>query len=277
MIRSACRDLDSWSHTVEEHDGIVYFSMRGPLCVDPPEEAMHPYYQPWIDADEAANLLSACRVDDRCLGVVPIFDSPGGQCYAVPRVIEAMDALCAVKPVFAYAAESMLSAAYWIGARAHRVWCASELSQVGSIGTIFKVLDNSEHFAKLGLAAHALTDAPLKSMGVDGVAVSEEHLIEYHRQIELMSELFLRHLGQSRGITPEIAKSLGGRAVHAVEAVSMGLADAIVPRLSLHERAVAEMTAMYEASGAEQDPSPQPATASGAPQGGEGAGVGIRN
>src|SRR5690606_34932160 len=114
-----------------------------------------PYYIPWLDAEHTRELLLACLVDDRCRAVVLEIDSPGGQCYAVPRVLEAMDALCEAKPVIAYAAESILSALYWIAGRAHRVWCASELSRVGAIGTIFNVLDNSDNFARNGLTMHS--------------------------------------------------------------------------------------------------------------------------
>lgn len=242
--------LDHWAYQIDAADGVAHVPVRGSIGVEPPLECMLPPYRAWCGADHLAAVLAACEQDERCGAVVLWIDSPGGLAEALPRVLERLASLRAAKPVFAYAAEMAASAAYWIAASCDRLWCASAFAQVGSIGTIFGVLDTSRNLEMHGLAMHYVTDAEHKTLGAPGAPFTDAHRADLERKLGVLTGAFAAALSESRGISAELIAELAGRTVFAEEAVAMGLADAIVPRAEVHARALAEAAAMV---GAEAD------------------------
>ncbi len=69
-------------------------------------------------------------------------DSPGGTVAGTPELAAAVASLNERKPVYAFSSGLMCSAAYWIASQARAIY-ATPSAQVGSIGVVQAVIDNS--------------------------------------------------------------------------------------------------------------------------------------
>ncbi len=90
-----------------------------------------------------ANKLREMADDDDVVGIVLDIDSPGGSSSAIPPLLEAIGyARAHGKPVYAHA-DFCASAAYWVASQCDAIYMDNDLSEVGSIGAMAVLVDNS--------------------------------------------------------------------------------------------------------------------------------------
>ena len=100
-------------------------------------------------------------------------DSPGGTINGTPELAEAVRALSHSKPVYAFSAGMMCSAAYWVSSQADVIY-ATPSARVGSIGVLLPVVDRSEAFAKAGVKVEVFAAGRFKSAGVPGTTLTDD-------------------------------------------------------------------------------------------------------
>jgi len=111
---------------------------------------------------------------DRSVGAVLLdIDSPGGSINGTPELAAAVRNAASRKPVYAFSAGMMCSAAYWVGSQADVLYAAPS-ARVGSIGVLLPVVDRSEAFAKAGVKVEVFAAGKFKGAGVPGTSLTDE-------------------------------------------------------------------------------------------------------
>jgi len=135
--------------------------------------------------DAIARFFGACDTEavresvelaagDRSVGAVLLdIDSPGGTINGTPELAEAVRNASLRKPVYAFSAGMMCSAAYWVASQADVVYAAPS-ARVGSIGVLLPVVDRSEAYAKAGVKVEVFAAGKFKGAGVPGTSLTDE-------------------------------------------------------------------------------------------------------
>jgi ClpP class serine protease len=77
------------------------------------------------------------------------------------------------KPVYAFTSGLMCSAAYWIASQARAIY-ATPSAQVGSIGVVQAVIDNTAALDKAGLRVEVFSVGKYKAMGAPGTPLTDD-------------------------------------------------------------------------------------------------------
>lgn len=181
---------------------------------------------------EAFGALIRRAVDDPGISAIVIdVDSPGGSVFGVEELAATIRGLKGRKPILAVANTMMASAAYWIASQADEI-IASPSSQVGSIGVIGVHQDLSGAEAKAGVKTTLIAAGKFKTEGNSLEPLSEEARAAMQKHVDAYYGAFVRDVAKGRGVTAAAVRDgFGeGRAVTAVEAVKVGLADAVGTR-----------------------------------------------
>ena len=94
-------------------------------------------------------LLRRIADNDRICGAVLWINGPGGMANYVDVVARQISDFS--KPVAAFVAGYMLSAHYWIGSSTGRIFAASPLCEVGSVGTMASYVSMREYYRQAGI------------------------------------------------------------------------------------------------------------------------------
>lgn len=185
-------------------------------------------------------------------------DSPGG---SVAGVIDMADQIKASsKPVVAFTGGLVASAAYWLASQASKVY-ATRGSELGSIGVYLPVMDDSRKSENEGRTMHVIRSGPHKGAGMRGTRLTEEQKKQLQTEVDGIADMFTSAVATGRGMSAEALDEIAdGRTFFAEEAVSLGLADELLPRgthldeflSGLHS----EETALADGGEAHKRPSP---------------------
>lgn len=178
---------------------------------------------PWAtDFDELEAQILAADDDDNVSAIVLDIDSPGGTVNGTP---EAADVIASVsKPVVAYTAGGMYSAAYYLAAPADMI-AVRRSSGVGSIGVIRAHFDYSGLYEKEGIRVEVFRSGENKFPGAEGTSLTEGQREMLQGMIDRMGNEFREHVLRYR---PEVdLEWLDGREFTGNEAVESGFADGI--------------------------------------------------
>ena len=174
------------------------------------------------------NSLKSAGNNGNVKAIVLEIDSPGGTVAGTEEVA----ALVASgggsgKPVVAWAAYLMCSAAYWIGSQAEAI-VANETALVGNIGVYTVLEDTSVQAAAEGRKVHVVKAGAHKAIGVDGAPVTESQLAVVQDEITGVYRTFVRHAARGRGMSESAMMDLAdGRAHSGQAAVLLNLADQV--------------------------------------------------
>jgi signal peptide peptidase SppA len=100
-------------------------------------------------------------------------DSPGGTVAGTPELAAAVASLNERKPVYAFSSGLMCSAAYWIASQARAIY-ATPSAQVGSIGVVQAVIDDSAALANEGIKVEVFAVGKYKAMGAPGTPLTDD-------------------------------------------------------------------------------------------------------
>jgi signal peptide peptidase SppA len=161
-------------------------------------------------------------------GIALVIDSPGGDVAGNFDLVDKMFALRGVKPMRAYAAEAMYSAAYSVGSVADSI-TVSRTGGVGSIGVVTGHLDLSGAMKKAGVKYTFIFAGKHK---VDGNAYQPlPASVEARMQVRIdaLYAVFVATVARNRAMDEQAVRDTEALTFTAAEAVANGLADSIGP------------------------------------------------
>lgn len=209
------------------NDGIAVIEVRGPMT------KYETSFQSFLGGTSTLRTRQALRAavrDPETVGIMLVFDSPGGSVDGTADLADDIEAASKRKPTYAYAEDLMASAAVFAGVRASKV-LAGKAARVGAIGAYAVLHDTSGVYAQDGVKVHVISSAPPhKGAGVPGTELSAEQLAEFKRQVtERAAVLVEGALVGGRRMSKEKADSLHtGQVWEASKAKELGLIDDVV-------------------------------------------------
>ena len=152
-------------------DGVGVIAIEGPI-LRKPDIFARIFFGATSSIDIGEALREAGERDD-IKAVFLNIDSPGGTVAGTPELAAAVTKLNKSKPVYAFSSGLMCSAAYWIASQARAIY-ATPSAQVGSIGVVQAVIDNTAALDKAGLKVEVFSVGKYKSMGAPGTPLTED-------------------------------------------------------------------------------------------------------
>jgi capsid assembly protease len=209
-----------WDSPNVTEAGVTIVTICGPL-------EHHP--GGWFDCyDSIAERAEAAFCDDESSAVVLAVDSPGGLAAGtfelhkkLKRLREKYD-----KPIYAYANETICSAAYAIASAADEIWLPNE-GAVGSIGVIGSLVDVTEANRKAGIKVVYLTTGARKADGRPDRKLTPEIIKAQMEHIDHYGSIFFRSVSKARGMSVEDVVRLEAGVFFGKKAVRAGLADGV--------------------------------------------------
>lgn len=168
--------------------------------------------------------------DPQVTAILASIDSPGGTVAGTVDLADDFREARKVKPTYAYAENTMASAAYWGFASAAKI-IANRVALVGSIGVVSVIEDSSEAFKAEGVKVHVVTNTgaeTFKGAFADGTPVTEEQLMYLKGLIDQAAAAFIADVARGRKWKTGKAEDMAnGKVYSAADAKDAGLVDEI--------------------------------------------------
>lgn len=159
------------SSLLSVEDGIGVVAIEGPI-LRKPDIFARAFFGATSSEEIGAALREAGARDD-IKAVFLDIDSPGGTVAGTPELANAVSSLNAQKPVYAFSSGLMASAAYWVASQARAIY-ATPSAQVGSIGVVQAVVDNSACLDRAGIKVEVFSVGKYKAMGAPGTPLTDD-------------------------------------------------------------------------------------------------------
>ena len=201
-----------------------------------------------ITGDYYADMINEIRLDDSIKAVVLRVNSPGGSVLASSKVKDALEMLCAAKPVVASYGNYAASGGYWISCGCQEIY-ADDTTLTGSIG-VFSMIPEFSATAKNLLHVGVETVGSNRHSDMFSLMrpFDAEELAFMQASVEDIYERFVGLVADGRGLTTDYVDSIAqGRVWTGTQAVGLGLVDHIGTLQDAVYRAVT-------LSGGEEDP-----------------------
>lgn len=159
------------SSLLSVEDGIGVVAIEGPILRKPDLFA-----RVFFGATSSEDITAAMREAGEREDIQAVFldiDSPGGTVAGTPELAAAVASLNAKKPVYAFSSGLMCSAAYWVASQARAIY-ATPSAQIGSIGVVQAVIDNSAALDRAGLKVEVFSVGKYKAMGAPGTPLNDD-------------------------------------------------------------------------------------------------------
>ena len=192
---------ESDSPLLSVEDGIGVVAIEGPILRKPDLFA-----RIFFGATGSEDIGAALREAGERADIKAVFlniDSPGGTVAGTPELAAAVKALNERKPVYAFSSGLMCSAAYWIASQARAIY-ATPSAQVGSIGVVQAVIDNTAALDMAGIKVEVFSVGKYKAMGAPGTTLTDDQrgLIQSNLA-EIAAEFHDAVLSRGRAIPAE--------------------------------------------------------------------------
>ena len=185
--------------TVE--DGIGTVSIEGPILRKPGLFAR--VLMGAVGSEEIGDALREAGERDDIHAVFLDIDSPGGTVAGTPELAAAVASINERKPVYAFSSGLMCSAAYWIASQARAIY-ATPSAQVGSIGVVQAVIDDSAALASEGIKVEVFSVGKYKSIGAPGTPLTDDQRDLINSNLaEIAGEFHAAVLARGRSIPAE--------------------------------------------------------------------------
>ncbi len=177
------------------------------------------------ETDNLIHALERIEANPCIVGVVLDINGPGGH---VTRVDEAAALIRNFsKPVATFVAGDMCSAHFWIGTSAERTFVCSNISTVGSVGSMTEYLSLRKYLEAQGIKVWEIypDNSDLKNEGVRALEDREDDAVIKQRLAEI-SQLFGNDVALNLGIKYDPAMELfRGKTFSAAAALAAGYID----------------------------------------------------
>lgn len=179
-----------------------------------------------VSTEEISADIADALADDEVRGILLDIDSPGGMVNGVPELAAEIANAAAQKPVIAFSAGLLTSAAYYLAAGATAIYVTPS-SEIGSIGVYLPWLDETSAYAAQGLKVELIKnrDGEFKGAGYPGTALTESQREQLQQNVERIFEMFAAHIAANRRVQPQ---ALRGQTFLGADSVRVGLADELV-------------------------------------------------
>lgn len=160
--------------------------------------------------------------------ILMVVSSGGGSVEGADEASEFIRRASSVKPVIAYAAGPMASAAYWISSGASKRF-GSRTSIVGSLGTIIIHSERSKQRAEAGITDTVIRSGKWKAL-VNGIEPLTEDAKAHLKEMALaMNDIFEERVAANLGVSRKVVhdKMGQGREFLGAKAVEVGLLNGI--------------------------------------------------
>lgn len=171
------------------------------------------------------DLLKKAEAHPNITGIILKIDGPGGMTSHVERVAKVIREC--TKPTATVVTNLMASAHFWIGTATDRIFIASPLCEVGSVGVLITYVSFREYYKENGIDYREIypDTADLKNKAVRAISDNnDESLIK--ERAEKLHKAFSDDVALQLGITydPELPL-FRGETFSGAEALAMGIAD----------------------------------------------------
>ena len=182
-------------------DGIGVVSIEGPILRKPDLFARVIFGATSSEEIGAALREAAGRDDIRA--VFLDIDSPGGTVAGTPELASTVASINERKPVYAFTSGLMASAAYWVASQARAIY-ATPSAQVGSIGVVQAVIDDSAALDAEGIKVEVFAVGKYKAMGAPGTPLTDDQRELINSNLaEIAGEFHKAVLARGRSIPAE--------------------------------------------------------------------------
>jgi signal peptide peptidase SppA len=215
--------VDNGNRDVENHNGTAVVNIRGPLFR---YRSIFTWLLGGSSVEETSLALHAAVDDPSVKRVVLAINSPGGQIDGINELANMIHAADQVKPVVAYVDGLAASGAYWLASAARKI-VADETAQLGSIGVLATVTDESEAEERKGIKRYDVisSQSPYKRSDPATDAGREQ----LQQMVDAMAQVFIGKVAEFRNTSEErVKRDFGGGGVLAARsAVAVGMADSL--------------------------------------------------
>lgn len=219
------------SQLLSIEDGVGVISIEGPIIRKPDLFARVIFGA--TSSDEIGSALREAAGREDIKAVFLDIDSPGGTVAGTPELAAAVAALNEKKPVYAFTSGLMCSAAYWIASQARAVY-ATPSAQVGSIGVVQAVIDDSAALASEGIKVEVFAVGKYKAIGAPGTSLTDDQRELIHSSLaEIAREFHAAVLVRGRSIP---AEAMEGQTFSGRQAQRFNLAGMVQDRAEAMRR-----------------------------------------
>lgn len=221
----------SESSLLSVEDGIGVVAIEGPILRKP--DLFARIFFGATSSEDIGDAIREAAGRDDIKAVFLNIDSPGGTVAGTPELANAVAALDKKKPVYAFSSGLMCSAAYWVASQARAIY-ATPSAQVGSIGVVQAVLDNSAALDKAGIKVEVFSVGKYKAMGAPGTPLTDDQreLISSNLA-EIAGEFHAAVLAKGRAIP---AEAMEGQTFSGKQAQRHNLAGMVADRADAMRR-----------------------------------------
>lgn len=149
-----------------------------------------------VDVLDVRKELAQAVSDDTVKAIILDIDSPGGMVNGTPELANAISRV--EKPIYAFTAGDMCSAAYWIGAAADAIY-ATDTADIGSIGVYIPWMDQSARYKQAGVSVELFTSGKYKGMGYPGTSLTRDQADQLQARVDEVAAAFHEHVRTNRG------------------------------------------------------------------------------
>ncbi len=206
-------------------DGVAIVRLMGPMSKGGSEGFFGPTGASTI---EARNRLYEAVQNEAVKAILLHIDSPGGTVAGTAELGDDIAQFNQVKPIHAHIDDLGASAALWAASAAGSI-SANRMAQIGSIGVVAVVADQSARAEMEGIKFHVVSTGRFKGAGTPGTPITEEHLGHIQERVDQVNAHFMGAIAEGRGIDPQAVRAMAdGRTHIAADAQAMGLIDEIM-------------------------------------------------
>ncbi len=165
--------------------------------------------------------------NDTITGLMLFVDSPGGAASGTFELAHEVERAAQNMPVRAHIEDVGASAAFWVAAQAQKI-TANPMGEVGSIGTLAMIADDSKKAEAEGVKMHVISTGEFKGSGAPGTEITERQLEAFREQVNDVNQHFQAGVRAGRGFDDEqLAAVSDGRVFIAEKAQKLGLIDGV--------------------------------------------------
>lgn len=172
-----------------------------------------------------ANIQSALD-NPKIENILLEMDSPGGSVAGAFDLRDFIMEAKEQKPIYAYARDTMASAAYLIGSACTKVY-SSQTGNIGSIGVVAMHMDQSGRNKAMGVKPTFIYAGAMKTAGNPHEPLKGEALSYLQESVDSSYEMFVDAVAEARGLDKQDIRDTEARVYRGKEANNLGLIDGI--------------------------------------------------
>lgn len=211
---------------VQKVGGVGIVHVKGPLVSS---DSFWNYIFGLTSYNEVRRALVAVAEDESVGAILLAMDTPGGAVSGMSDIADLVSSIDQnIKPVLAHTSGMMASAGYFIGSCARWVG-ASRMADVGSIGVLQIVREQSKAEAQAGITTTVIRSGKYKALGNPYEPLTDLARETLQASCDYSYSLFVQHVAQRRGTSAEVvvAQMAEGRVFTGAQAEAVKLIDEV--------------------------------------------------